>query len=307
MRTNLSIRQLQTFAEVMRSGSISAAARSLGRTQPAVSSTIASLEQEIGFSLFERERKRLVAKPEAHYFLEEAEVVLTRLTKASRTIREVADLQKGRLRIACSPAASTYFMPHALAEFLVDKPKVQISLMMRSSSVVTDWIASQQYDVGFGESSQERSTINAQRFSFPCLCAIPKKGKLASKSVIVPTDLAAVPLAIVHQQNVLGPKTRKVFKDADVRLNHRFEFESILPALQLVSEGLCYLICDSFSALSHQNQFKKTSGIVFRPFKPMIYLDMSLMSPANRPKSQLAEAFLASLNKKLKAYAEYRG
>lgn len=307
MRTNLSIRQLQTFSEVMRVGSISEAARSLGRTQPAVSSTISGLEREIGFALFEREKKRLVPKPEAHYFLEEAEAVLKRLTKASRTIQQVANLEKGTLRIACHPTASSYFMPHALAEFLSDKPNVKVSLIMRSSAVVTDWIASQQYDIGIGESSEERSSIHARRFSLPCLCAIPETSDLADKPVITSRDLANRPLALIHQKNVLGPKVRRAFEEADVPLSHRFEFESVLPALRLVSEGMCYLICDSFSALSHQREYREYSGIVFRPFEPAIHLELSLMSPAHRPMSKLAEDLVELLAGKLEAYAAYRG
>lgn len=307
MKTNLSIRQLQTFAEVMRAGSISEAARSLGRTQPAVSSTISGLEREIGFTLFNRERKRLDPKPEAHYFLEKAEAVLDLLTKASRTIQEVANLSRGSLRIACNPTASTYFMPNALAEFLADKPEVQVSLMMRSSTVVTDWIASQQYDIGLGEASEEGSTINAQRFALRCLCAMPEDSALAASTVVRPKDLAHLPLALVHQKNALGPKIRRAFEEADVDLKHRVEFESILPALQLVSEGMCYLICDSFSALSHQRHHKGNSGIVFRPFEPAIYLEISLMTPANRPISHLAEEFRACLSRKLEAYVDFRG
>ena len=307
MDSNLSVRQLQTFAEVMRVGSISEAARILGRTQPAVSSTISGLEREIGFTLFERERKRLIPKPEAHYFLEEAEIVLARLTQASRTIREVGNLEKGTLRIACNPTASIYFMPNALAEFLVDKPKVQVSLMMRSSAVVTDWIASQQFDIGLGESSEDRSTINAERFLLPCLCAIPEENKLASKSVVMPKDLKNESLAVVHERNVLGRKIREAFLEAEVPLKHRFEFESILPALKLVSKGVCCLICDSFSALNHQRQYKKNSGIVFRPFKPSIHLEMSLMSPANRPMSKLGQEFLSVLSRELTDYVEFRG
>ena len=58
---NLSFQQLVTFREVMRSGSISQAARTVGRTQPAVSAMIANLEAELKFDLFVRERSRLTA------------------------------------------------------------------------------------------------------------------------------------------------------------------------------------------------------------------------------------------------------
>lgn len=307
MKTNLSIRQLQTFAEVMRSGSISDAARRLGRTQPAVSSTIAGLEAEIGFALFEREKKRLIPKPEAHYFLEETETVIERLTQASRTIQEVGNLKKGVLRIACNPIAANYFMPAVLAEFLEDKPGVKVSLMMRSSAVVTDWIASQQYDVGVGEWSEDRATINSRRFALRCLCAIPENSPLASLNKITPKDLVGLPLAMVHERNVLGPKIRQAFAADGVALDHRFEFESILPALKLVAEGACYLICDSFSALSQQRNYGTNSRIVFRPFEPKLFLELALMSPANRPTSQLAEAFLELVSYRLEDYASYLG
>lgn len=307
MKTNISIRQLQTFSEVMRTGTVSEAARNLGRTQPAVSSTISSLEQEIGFALFERERKRLVPKPEAYFFLERAQVVIDLLTKTTRTVQEVANLREGSLKIACNPTASTYFMPNALAEFLADKPNVQVSLMMRSSTVVTDWIASQQYDIGLGEASEEGTTINAERFPLRCLCAIPQNSKLASLSVVGPKDLADLPFAVVHNKNVLGPKIARAFEDEGVAFKHRIEVESILPALQLVSYGTCYLICDSFSALSYLRQHKGNSDIVFRPFEPEIYLDLSLMTPANRPASLLAAGFRTYLSHKLEDYVKFRG
>ena len=60
---NLSIKQLEAFREVMRTGSISEAARILNRTQPAVSSLISNLEEELGVSLFERQRGRLIRTP----------------------------------------------------------------------------------------------------------------------------------------------------------------------------------------------------------------------------------------------------
>jgi DNA-binding transcriptional LysR family regulator len=63
MAHNVSIRQLQAFREVMRSGSVSEAARILGRTQPAVSALIANLEAELQLSLFRRQKGRMEPTP----------------------------------------------------------------------------------------------------------------------------------------------------------------------------------------------------------------------------------------------------
>lgn len=301
---NLSFRQLQTFVQVMRTGSVSEAGRALGRTQPAVSAMIAGLEREVGFQLFERERGRLVPKPEAHYFLEEAEFLLERLTRSTRTLQDIGNLEKGKLRIACNPAASSFFMPRVLANFLRDKPDIEASLMMRSSPVVTDWIASQQYDIGFAETPEPRRTIISEVFALPGLCAVPKDDPLARKKVITPADLDGKPMAMLFDDHSISEQTRKAFNEVGARLNKRFELRTFLPALQLVSEGLCYTICEGLSAISHQESFGDQNSLVFRPFKPECFLNMSLLTPANRPLSLLVESFAEVLRAEIKALVE---
>jgi DNA-binding transcriptional LysR family regulator len=295
---------LQTFVQVMRTGSVSEAGRALGRTQPAVSAMIAGLEREVGFQLFERERGRLVPKPEAHYFLEEAEFLLERLTRSTRTLQDIGNLEKGKLRIACNPAASSFFMPRVLANFLRDKPDIEASLMMRSSPVVTDWIASQQYDIGFAETPEPRRTIISEVFALPGVCAVPKDDPLARKKVITPADLDGKPMAMLFDDHSISEQTRKAFNEAGARLNKRFELRTFLPALQLVSEGLCYTICEGLSAISHQESFGDQNSLVFRPFKPECFLNMSLLTPANRPLSLLVESFAEVLRAEIKALVE---
>lgn len=301
---NFTFRQLQTFVEVMRTGSVSQAGRSLGRTQPAVSAMILGLEKEIGFPLFERERGRLVARPEAHYFLEEAEFVLERLSQSARTLQEIGNLDKGKLRIACNPAASSFFMPRVVAGFLKNKPNIEVSLMMRSSPIVTDWIASQQYDIGFAETAAPRRTIRSEDFSFPCLVAVPKGDPLAVKGTISPVDLDGKPMAMLYDEHTTSAQTRAAFGSVGARLNQRFELRTLLPTLQLVSEGLCYSICDSFSANSHAQIFGDQSRVVFRKFEPNFFFNMSLMIPANRPLSMLVQGFAAELSAEISKLLE---
>ncbi|MEM5581564.1 LysR substrate-binding domain-containing protein [Roseibium sp. AS2] len=293
---NLSFRQLQTFVEVMRTGSVSEAGRTLGRTQPAISAMIAGLEREIGFPLFERERRRLVARPEAYYFMEEAEFMLKRMNQSARILREIGNLDRGKLKIACNPAASNFFLPRVVGEFTRDKSNIEVSLMMRSSPVVAEWIASQQYDIGFAETPEPRSTIRTEDFAFGCLCAMPVGDPLAHKSAITPNDLHDKPMAVLFEDHVSTVQIRKAFKDAGARLRQRFELRTFLPALQLVSQGCCYTICESLSAASHARSFGDRGGVIFRPFRPNLYLNMSVMTPANRPASRLAQEFVTHLS-----------
>ena len=294
MAMNLSFRQLQTFREVMRTGSISEASRALGRTQPAVSAMIAGLERELRYPLFLREHGRLTPRPEAHYFLEEAEAVLDRLAQSARIMDEIGKLDHGRLRIACHPAASGFFMPRVLAGFLEGRPGVEAALMMRSSAVIEDLVASQEYDIGLAETPGPRASIRTEDFALPCLLAVPVDSPLAALDRIGPVDLDGYPMATLFDAHHTWHATRAAFDDAGARLNRRFVLQTFLPALELVAAGLCCTLCDRITADSHTG-----ADVVFRPFAPDIISSVSILTPAHRPPSLLAQGFRERLRKAL--------
>lgn len=291
MLPNLTIRQLQTFREVMRTGSISEASRALGRTQPAVSAMIAGFERELGFALFVRERGRLVARPEAHYFLEEAEAVLERLDRAARTMAEFGALDRGSLRLACYPAASGFFMPSILADFLRTRPHVKADLMMRSSQVVEDLIASQEYDIGLGETPPPRASVLTRDFDLECLVAVPASSPLAVNEVLTPQDLDRYPMATLFDEHRVYQSLQATFDRAGAVLNRRFVLRTFLPALKLVESGLCAAVIDRITASSLQ-----TDTIVLRRFSPRVASAISILQPAHRPLSQVATAFRDQLS-----------
>ncbi|MEH6648929.1 MAG: LysR substrate-binding domain-containing protein [Motiliproteus sp.] len=292
---NLSIRQLQAFREVMRTGSISEAARALNRTQPAVSSMIAGLEEELGLALFERQRGRLVKKPEAQYFLGETEAILERLAQSTRTMQEIGDLQEGQLRIACMPASSQFMMPRLVANFVRDKPKVKVSLMMRASTIIEQWIASQQYDIGLAETPAPNRALDIQTFELYCVCALRRDDPLSAKAVISPLDLDGKPLATLQEEHPNLISTREAFQSTGSKLNQRFELRNFQPALTLVEEGLCYCICDPMTASSYLDYQGKNQALVFRPFVPEIPLSVSILQPAHRPASLITTSFATLL------------
>ncbi len=283
---NLTFRQLQTFREVMRAGSITEASRVLGRTQPAVSSMIAGLERELGFALFDRELGRLKPRPEALYFLEEAEAVLSRLAQTGRAMAEIGKLSLGRLRIACHPAAASGFLPNLLADFLKGRDHVEAALMMRSSAIVDDLIASQEYDIGLAETPPRRASVQALDFALDCPVALHASSHLARKTEIRPEDLSGVPLATLFDEHSTWIETNRAFERAGAIVKRRFVLRTFLPALQFVRNGLCACICDRITASSFQDK-----DVVFRPFLPAITSQVSILTPAHRPGSLLSSEF----------------
>ena len=298
---NLSFRQLQAFREVMRTGSVSEAARILGRTQPAVSALIANLEAELDIALFRRQRGKMAPTPEAQYFITEAEAILDRLSLSTRTMREIGALTKGRLNIACMPAASSLLMPQLLGEFLQDKPDVKASLMMRASPVIEEWIASQQYDIGLGETPKPTAAIETVDFDMRCVCAIPADDPLTDLAKVEAHHLSGLPMAGLQEGHPNLIATQRAFASQKASFDQRFELRTFNPALTLVEKGLCYCICDPITAAGYVNMRSEPRPVVFRAFHPHVILNVSIMRPAHRPPSALASEFIRQLETALQA------
>ena len=255
---------------------------------------IANIERELGFSLFVREHGRLTPTAEAHYFLEEAEEVLDRLDRTVRTMSEFGTLDRGSLRIACHPASSGFFLPKVLAAFLKDRPEVKADLMMRTSQVVEDLIASQEYDIGLAETPTPRSSIKIETFDLECVIALPEIDPLAQKDVLTPTDLRDYPMAMLFGDHPVTVATQAAFASCDATLNRRFVLRTFLPSLQLVGAGLCGAVVDRITAAT-----SPAPGVVFRKFAPAITSSVSLLLPAHRPTSVLTNAFRIHLREQL--------
>ena len=294
---NLSFRQVVTFREVMRSGSISQAARTVGRTQPAVSTMIATLEDELGFKLFVREQGRLTPTPEAQFFLEECEEILNRLERTERTMSRIRSLQDGKLRIACHPASAGLFMPRLLTEFMKGRDGLQVALIMRSSVVIEDMIASQQFDIGFAETPAPRASIDQTDFDLESVCVVPADDKLASAAEITPDDLDGKPLAVFFAEHSSAVQTEAAFAAANRRLNKRVELRTSLPGLQFVAAGICYMICDMVTAYSHLLLSQAAENLAIRRFRPRIASSISILTPGYVTKSLASKAFIADLTR----------
>lgn len=291
MIPNLSIRQLQTFREIMQTGSVSAAARVLGRSQPSVSAMLANLEAELGAELFVRQKGRLVPKPEAHFFFEETKEILDRINRSAQTMREIGNLDRGQLKIASLPGVSFFLLPQIVANFVKDRPEVNVSIMTRTSIKVREWIASQQYDVGIVEMPDPHGSINIHPIKLECMCALRRDDPLAAKSVITPDDLDNAPMAALFKEHLTTKNAAQVFAEAGKRFRVRFETSVFVPALTLVEQGAAYALIDQISAASYQMYRGPEGALTFRPFRPRLPYDIALLTPAHRPPSQLAAAF----------------
>lgn len=299
MSLNLSLRQLLVFREVMRCGSVSEAAKLLHRSQPALSAMLSNMESELGFVLFERKGNRLLPKPEAHFFMEEISLVLEGFNRATDMMGEVARLKVGQLRVACMPAASGFLVPRLISEFVKHRPEVKVSLMSNSSTAVHEWVASQQFDVGFAEVPTERTSLLIEPIDAACVCAMRADDPLARKKKITPFDLNGKPMAALFDEHFTAMATRTAFAQAGAVFNQRFELRAFISGFDFVEQGLAYCVCDPISAASYRLYRDNNRPLVFRPFEPRVAYTFAILRPAFKPSSLLADAFCNQLTERI--------
>jgi len=125
--------RLRVFREVVRCGSLSAAAEALSFTQPAVSRQIAALEREAGAQLLERTPRGIRLTEAGRVLLGHAEAILDRMAIARTQVESVASLAGGRLRIGSFQTANATIVPRAIAAFAREHPGVELSLVEATS------------------------------------------------------------------------------------------------------------------------------------------------------------------------------
>ncbi|TDD64305.1 LysR family transcriptional regulator [Actinomadura rubrisoli] len=124
----LDLHRGRILREVARLGSMTAAARALSYTQPAVSHHVARLEAEVGTPLVIRHGRGVRLTEAGRILVEHVEDVLARMDDAEEQIAAIAGLRAGRVRVAVFPTAAAALLPDALAGLRARAPGVTVTL-----------------------------------------------------------------------------------------------------------------------------------------------------------------------------------
>ncbi|MBQ9115557.1 MAG: LysR family transcriptional regulator [Clostridia bacterium] len=126
MVSNLSLYRI--FLETARSGSISAAARRLYVTQPAVSVGIIQLESELGVKLFFRTSKGIKLTQEGETLYEYVANAMNFLESGEDKLRELNNLDGGVLRVGASDMTLKFYLLDYLERFHREHPRVRLTV-----------------------------------------------------------------------------------------------------------------------------------------------------------------------------------
>ena len=128
MLARMELRHLRYFVAVAEEQNISRAALKLHVSQPGLSRQVRDLEDEIGFSLFERSAKSVRLTEAGKVFLIETRGVLQRAADAVDRARTAVSGTNAEINVGYAPSMTVQIMPQALRKFQEKFPNVRVAL-----------------------------------------------------------------------------------------------------------------------------------------------------------------------------------
>lgn len=291
-RDAISTRLIEIFLAVIKVGTVSRAAETLGISQPAVSRAIADLERALGFLLFDRVKSRIVATPEGMQFLAEVELHFRGMDKLRASAARIRDHGAGQIRIGSLSALASALVPRAIARFRSIQPSIAVTLMVQSSRDIRDGVAAGAFDLGLAADEIDTTGVSYQPFVSPAaLCAIPQGHPLAEYDVIRPHHLSGVDFIEYVPEDRARQRFHQVMHEAGME-PPRTVVETIY------ATTVCTLVAEGVGVgLVHPHVLPalNIAGVVLRPFEPEVRIKSLLLLPLGRPKSNLVRDFIDCL------------
>lgn len=236
---SLTLRQLRMLLALADHGTVTAAARAEGVTQPALSMSIRALERRFGVPLVRRAGRRLLLTAAAQTAVDYARRIARLAEEAEAAVGELAGLRRGTLTIGASTVPGTYLLPRLLGRFHTRHPEITLGLRIGDTREVADWVRRGVVDLGVIGETREAPGLTVAPFRRDELVVVaPATHALVTRRTLDAAALAATPLILREP----GSSTRETLERALAAAGHaptvQFELGSTEAILQAVAAGL---------------------------------------------------------------------
>jgi len=144
------LKQIQDFLAVVEAGSIHAAARKIGVSQPAMTKSLRGLEAELHVQLLRRTNHGVVPTPAGRAFFARANVAHSELRKAEEEMAQLGGEGVGSVAFGVGPTAGTLIVPEAIANFRQQFPRTRVRILEGFSPIILPLVLDETLDFAVG-------------------------------------------------------------------------------------------------------------------------------------------------------------
>lgn len=289
----MELRVLHYFLAVAREQSISAAAQSLHLSQPALSTQLKALEEELGKQLLIRKSKgsrKVTLTEEGMILRKRAQEILSLVKRTQEEISSPDETIAGDVCIGAGETDIVRLFARAAQSLQRQHPDIHYHISSGNAEYVLEYLDKGLIDFGllFGQVDLQKYEAIPLPVRDSWGVLMRRDAPLAQKETVCPADLWDQPLIISHQRSDDRRLAQWMQRDLS-QLHIVATYNLVFNASLLVDEGLGYALC--FDKLINT----RGSSLCFRPFAPRLESTAYIIWKKYQVFSKAATAFLSCL------------
>lgn len=221
----MNLSQLYYFRKLAQLQHYTKAAKELYITQPSLSDSISSLEQELGLSLFQKEGRNVKLTKYGKEFYEYVDAALNELDKGIAVAKSKSGLLGGVIDLGCIPTILGDYVPSVLTRYREIYPKVSFNIYQGHTLRLLDELKKGTYDLAFCSKTEDTELefvpILAQRL----ILVVRADHPLAQKESVMLEELTDYSLTTYRETIPIGKIVRSILRNKGVEASFSYDDE----------------------------------------------------------------------------------
>ena len=293
----MNLRHLEVFNAIMRTGSVTGAARALNVTQPAVSAVLKHCESQLKMTLFTRVSGRLQPTPEAKVIFPEIAAIFGRLDAVNALTQDLAGGRLGTVSIGAAFPIANGYLAKAVATFIADRPRVRVALQSLTSPQVLTSVINREVELGIAYEPVVSSEVETKvLMRAGVACVMRADHPLARRKEVAIRDLERYSIITYLPQALFRRYVDRALSEAGIVPTITAQVGLSLTGIMLARHGAGVALVEPFLVAS-----MGLPGLVARPLKPRIEVRTLMIRHKSAAHSKIMNDFVGHLIREVAA------
>jgi DNA-binding transcriptional LysR family regulator len=278
---------IEVFHAVMKTGSMTGAARLLNLSQPSVSKYIQILEASIDAELFVREGRGIAPTPTAMIMYEDVHALFDQANNIYRIMESVSRTSRRTVRIGVPPLLGSRFIADVLAHVQRKHTDFDLNVVVKDSVILRSWVSSGRLDLAVVHDLISGGGVNIA--TAPMICIMPVGHALSERSQVEPSDLLNYDCVGFESDSPMQSRVDHALRESGVKIYPRAVVTTTPTLVALVGVGVGISVVHPFALIDAH------SPIIWKNFQPAIPWDYRVISSSTLRNSLLVSEFLQAI------------
>lgn len=243
-------------------------AKKMNLTPSAISHAISKLEDELGLTLFIRNKKGVILTKQGKEILEYAKKVVDQEKELLQKSSDLKGVVNGSITIGAMSSICSHWLPQIITSFKKKYPEVKIIVKQSGYMQVRNWIENGEVDLGFLVKTLCGNLNSVTLYQDELICFLPSDFETKNKNWVNIEELQH--LELVQQTNENSIDTQIFLDKHNCHFTSSFNIEDDQSLIAIVESGLGFCIVPKLAAKGYGKNLVKKS------FNPKEYRDLCI-------------------------------